>query len=254
MSDLRTVSTSYTQERAYDAGLRRYMLGVYNHMALAVAISGLTALGVYMLSVTSGQGSIMLKNGQALTSFGALLFASPLKWVLALAPLGFAFFFGFKAHTMRPSTAQVLFWLFAGLMGVSVGTLSMLVYTHGSVAQVFFITAAAFGGLSLWGYTTKKDISGWGSFLIMGVLGLIIAGLVNIFLQSSVMQTVISSIGVFVFAGLTAWDTQRIKAEYLEYGLSGEEAQRASVISAFGLYLNFVNLFQSLLSLLGNRE
>jgi FtsH-binding integral membrane protein len=172
-----------------------------------------------------------------------------------LAPLGLVMLMGFKVQSMQPATAQMVFWLFAALMGASLSTI-FLVYTQASIARVFFITAAAFGALSLYGYTTQKSLSGWGSFLFMGLIGILIASLVNIFLASSALQFAISVIGVLVFAGLTAYDTQRLKEEYM-YGLQGaDEATigRSAIMGALSLYLNFINLFTSLLSLFGQRE
>lgn len=241
---------------AYSEGLRTYMLAIYNYMGLAVAISGLAALGVYMLAITDQAAGAagMLRNGVYLTNFGHFLFATPFKWVLAIAPIGLVFLLGFKIHSMSVTAARTTFWLYAALIGVSVGTLSMLVYTHGSIAQVFFITSATFGALSLWGYTTKRDLSGFGSFLMMGLIGLVIASLVNIFLQSGMLQMVLSYVGVLVFAGLTAWDTQRLKSEYLAIAMEGDVQERSAIMGALSLYLNFVNLFTSLLQIFGQRE
>jgi FtsH-binding integral membrane protein len=178
---------------------------------------------------------------------------SPLKWVVMLAPLALVFFFSFRADSMSPSTAQITFWIFAALIGVSLSTI-FLVYTHTSIVRVFFITAASFGALSLWGYTTQRDISAWGSFLIMGLFGIIIASLVNLFLQSQAMQWVVSVIGVLVFAGLTAWDTQRLKSEYIYGAMEGEVLERSAIQGALSLYLNFINMFTFLLQLFGQRE
>jgi FtsH-binding integral membrane protein len=174
-------------------------------------------------------------------------------WVFALAPLAFIFFFSFRIDRMSASSARSMFFAFAAVMGVSMSTL-LIRYTGASVVQVFFITAAAFGGLSLYGYTTSKSLSGMGSFLVMGLIGLILASLVNIFLASSGLGFVISLVGVGIFAGLTAWDTQRLKEMYLSSDMNPEEAAKLSVNGALSLYLNFVNMFQFLLSLLGNRE
>jgi FtsH-binding integral membrane protein len=159
----------------------------------------------------------------------------------------------FGVERMRPATAQLLFWIYAGLVGVSLGAI-FLVFTHTSVVRVFFITAASFGALSVWGYTTQRDLTGIGSFLIMGLFGVIIASLVNMFLGSSSLQFVISVVGVLVFAGLTAWDTQRLKNEYIYGGLGGEVAERSAIMGALSLYLNFINLFTLLLQLLGQRD
>jgi hypothetical protein len=194
-----------------------------------------------------------IRPGVFLTPIGVALYMSPLKWVVMLAPLGLIFFFSFRADSMSPTAAQVTFWVFAALIGISLATI-FLVYTHTSIVRVFFITAASFGALSLWGYTTQRDISAWGSFLIMGLFGIIIAMLVNIFLQSSALQFVVSVIGVLVFAGLTAWDTQRLKTEYIYSAMEGEVLERSAIQGALSLYLNFINLFTFLLQLFGQRE
>jgi uncharacterized protein len=240
-----------------DQGLRAYMLRIYNYMALALAITGFAALGTFMLAVTDDKSLAVatMSNGVMLTSFGQAVFVSPLKWVLMLLPIGFVFLFGFKVDSMSPSTAQVVFWVFAALMGVSLGSI-FLVYTQTSIVRVFFITSVAFGALSLWGYTTQRDISGWGSFLFMGLIGIVLAGLVNIFLKSSAMQFVIACVGVLVFAGLTAWDTQRLKTEYI-YGsgsMDGATVEKSAIMGALSLYLNFINIFVMLLQLLGDRR
>ena len=154
---------------------------------------------------------------------------------------------------VRPATGQILFWIFAALIGLSLGSIFMI-YTHTSIVRVFFITAASFGALSLWGYTTQRDLSGIGSFLIMGLIGVIIASLVNLFIASSVLQFVISVVGVLVFAGLTAWDTQRLKSEYLYGGMDGDITERSAILGALSLYLNFINMFTLLLQLFGQRE
>jgi hypothetical protein len=248
-----------------DAGLRAYMLRIYNYMVLGLAITGFAALGAYMVAVTgdaASAGRVMqrgsevaaqIRPGVFLTPIGVALYASPLKWVVMLAPLALVFFFSFRAESMRPATAQITFWGFAALIGLSLSVI-FLVYTHTSIVRVFFITAASFGALSLWGYTTQRDISAWGSFLLMGLFGIIIAMLVNIFLQSSAMQWTISVIGVIVFAGLTAWDTQRLKTDYLYSAMEGEVLERSAIMGALSLYLNFINMFTFLLQLFGQRE
>jgi hypothetical protein len=240
---------------AVDEGLRAYMLRVYNYMVLGLAITGMAALGTYMLSVTTDPAlaTLKLRDGLMLTGFGRALFVSPLKWAVILAPLALVFVLSFGIERVRPAIAQVLFWLFAALVGVSLASIFM-VFTHTSIVRVFFITAASFGALSLWGYTTQRDLSGIGSFLIMGLFGVILASLVNLFMQSSALQFVVSVVGVLVFAGLTAWDTQRIKSEYLYRAMDGETAERSAIIGALSLYLNFINLFTLLLQLLGQRE
>jgi len=247
-----TVSRAGTHE--IDEGLRAYMLSVYNYMAIGVAITGLLAYGVYMMAVTADPSAAVarLPNGAMLTEFGRLMFVSPLKWVLMLAPLGVVFLFSARLNSMSVSGAQLTFWVFSGLMGASLSSI-FLVYAHGSIAQVFFISAATFGALSLWGYTTKKDISGWGSFLFMGLIGIIIASVVNIFLASGALQFAVSVIGVLIFAGLTAYDTQSIKEMYFE-GDSDVVAGRKAISGALRLYLDFINLFIMLLSLFGSRD
>ncbi|GGC50752.1 Bax inhibitor-1/YccA family protein [Chelatococcus reniformis] len=238
---------------ALDQGLRSYMLGVYNNMVVGLAITGLAAIGTYMLSVTGDPSNAVARVGSLmLTEFGRTLFVSPLKWVVMLAPLGFVFFLSARMDRMSVQTARLTFFAFAALMGLSLSSI-FLVYTHASIGRVFFITAAAFGGLSLYGYTTKRDLSAMGSFLVMGLIGLIIASLVNLFLASSALQFAISVIGVLVFAGLTAWDTQRIKEMYYE-GDSHETAARKSIHGALSLYLDFINMFTMLLSLFGQRN
>ena len=248
-----------------DQGLRAYMLHIYNYMVLGLAITGFAALGIYLLSVTGDAASAakVLRNGveQAaavrggmyLTPIGHMLFATPLKWVVMLAPLAMVFALSFGIERMRPSMAQVLFWVYAALVGISLGSVFM-VFTHTSIVRVFFITAASFGALSVWGYTTQRDLTGMGSFLIMGLVGVIIASLANIFLQSSMLQFIVSIVGVLVFAGLTAWDTQRLKNEYVYGAMEGDVAERSAIMGALSLYLNFINLFTMLLQLLGQRE
>ncbi len=205
-----------------DEGLRAYMLRIYNYMVLGLAITGVAALGVYMLSVTTDPALAVAKvRNIMLTNVGYVLFVSPVKWAVILAPLALVFFMSFRIQNMRPATAQITFWIYAALVGVSLGSI-FLIYTHTSIVRVFFITAASFGALSLWGYTTQRDLSGWGSFLIMGLFGIIIASLVNIFLVSTMMQWIISVVGVLVFAGLTAYDTQRLKNEYVYGAMEGD--------------------------------
>ncbi|MEE2720620.1 MAG: Bax inhibitor-1/YccA family protein [Pseudomonadota bacterium] len=232
----------------FDAGLRAHMLRVYNYMVCGLLLTGILAVVVAQFSVvTNDAGQIV-----GLTSLGQTLFGSPLKWVVMLAPLGLVFFLSARLHKMSYSTAQTTFWVYAALMGISLATIFMA-FTGASVARVFFITAGTFAGMSLWAYTTKKDLSGWGSFLFMGLIGIIIAMIVNIFIGSSALQFAISVIGVLVFVGLTAYDTQNIKNEYAEH--YDEETQGKLAISgALRLYLDFINLFIMLLHLFGNRE
>ena len=244
MADLRNyqprVATGARAGAAIDEGLRAYMIRVYNLMALGLAITGLAAWGAFSLAVSDGQ----------LTGFGQLIYASGFRWVVIFAPLALVFFISFRIHTLSVAAAQTTFWVYAGLVGLSLSTI-FLVYTGESIVQTFFVTAASFGALSLWGYTTRRDLSGMGSFLFMGLIGLIIASLVNIFLASSALQFAISVIGVLVFAGLTAYDTQQIKEMYYE-GDSQLVAGRKAIMGALRLYLDVINLFMFLLQFLGN--
>jgi hypothetical protein len=230
-----------------DAGLRAYMLRVYNYMALGLAITGAVALGTFIMAVDRSAGGAL-----QLTDFGRLMFTSPLRWVVILAPLAFVFFLAFRIDRLSVAAAQTLFWVYAALVGLSLSVL-FLVFTGESIVRTFFITAAAFGALSLYGYTTQRDLSGFGSFLIMGLFGIIIASLVNIFLASTMMQWIISVVGVLVFSGLTAYDTQRIKEMYFA-GDAEVVAGRKAIMGALSLYLDFVNLFVMLLQLFGNRN
>jgi FtsH-binding integral membrane protein len=229
-----------------DQGLRAYMIRVYNYMASGVAITGVVAYLVYAMSVVDTGAGLQL------TSFGQFMFASAFKWVVIFAPLGLVFYLSARIGSMSMGTAQAMFWIFAALMGASLASIFM-VYAQESIARVFFITAAAFGGLSLWGYTTNKDLSGWGSFLFMGLIGIIIASLVNLFIGSTALQFAVSVIGVLVFAGLTAYDTQQIKEMYYA-GDDGTVAGKKAVMGALRLYLDFINLFLMLLQLFGDRR
>jgi FtsH-binding integral membrane protein len=236
------------------------MQRVYSYMAAGVALTGVVAYLLFSFSITtdptlaasSGGQILNLHRGMYLTPFGQLLYMSPLKWVIMLLPLGAVFFLSWRIHQMSAAAAQTVFWGFATAMGASLSSI-FLVYTGQSITQVFFVTAAAFGALSLWGYTTKKDLSGWGSFLIMGLFGIIIAALVNIFLQSSGLQFAIAVIGVLVFAGLTAYDTQRIKDSYYEVAHDASAMAKGAIVGALKLYLDFINLFVLLLQLFGRR-
>lgn len=236
-----------------DQGLRSYMLGVYNYMTLGLGVTGLVALGANMLAVAAPGTPAAARMGSiGLTQFGAMLYGTPLKWVVMLAPLAFVLFFSFRIDRMSAASARNLFIAFAAVMGLSLSTL-LLVFTGASVVRAFFITAAAFGGLSLYGYMTKRDLSAFGSFLVMGLIGLILASLVNLFVQSSAMQFGLSVLSVLIFAGLTAWDTQSIKEMYYAND-DYETATKKSVNGALMLYLDFINIFQSLLALTGSRN
>ena len=224
---------------ARDAGLRSYMLSVYNYMASGVLLTGIIAL----LFAPYAQGVLISASGRGLSGLG---------WLITLSPLGFVFAMSFGVNRMRTSTLQLLFWAFAAVMGLSMSTL-FIIYTQVSIAQTFFATAAAYAGLSLYGYTTKRDLSGVGTFLIMGVVGLLVAMLINLFLQSGTFALVISAIGVLLFAGLTAYDTQRIKSMY-DYVAGTEMQGKAVIMGALNLYLDFINMFQFLLSFMGDRR
>ena len=232
-----------------DQGLRSFMLGVYNNMAIGLGITGLAALGISMLAIAgfTPDGKIT-----GLTALGQAIYLSPLKWVVMLAPLAFIMLFSFKAESMSAASARTMFFAFAAVMGVSMSSI-LVVFTGASVTRVFFITAAAFGALSLVGYTTKRDLSAMGSFLVMGLVGILVAMLLNIWLQSTGLALAISILGVLIFAGLTAWDTQRLKGQY--YQVAGTEwAGKVVIMGALQLYLDFINLFQFLLSFLGDRR
>ncbi len=236
-----------------DQGLRSYMLGVYNYMSVGLGLTGLVALGANMLATTTDPSQMVARmGGIGLTSFGQQIYGSPLKWVIMLLPLAFVFFFSFRINKMAASTARNVFLLFAAAMGLSLSSI-LLVYTGVSVTRAFFITAAAFGGLSLYGYTTKRNLSAMGSFLVMGLIGLVIASVVNIFLQSTAFQFALSVLSVGIFAGLTAWDTQSIKEMYFVND-DAETATKKSVNGALMLYLDFINIFTSLLNLTGSRN
>lgn len=250
----KTAQSTGRYDASVDSGLRSYMLRVYNMMGGGLALTGLAALATVSLATTTDPSLAVaqLGNGKMLTSFGSMLYGSPLRWVIMLAPLALVFFMGFRIENIKASTASTIFWAFAALMGVSMSSI-FLVYTSGSIVQTFFITATAFGALSLFGYTTKRDLTGMRSFLIMGVIGLLLAMVVNIFMQSSALQFAISGIGVLVFAGLTAYDTQKIK-EMFYGGDRGETISKKATMGALSLYLDFINMFQFLLYFLGNRE
>jgi uncharacterized protein len=243
---------------AFDEDLRAYMPQVYTYMAMGVAVSGVVAYLIFTFSVTddptlAAEAGTALRRGMYLTPFAYRLFATPLMWLIALAPIGFVIFLSWRIDRMSIGAAQVAFWLFAIAMGASLSTI-FLRYTAMSIAQVFFVTAAAFAALSFVGYTTNKDLSGWGAFLIMGVVGIVIAALVSIFLQSSALQFAIAVIGVLIFAALTAYDTQRIKENYRTVAGDVAIKRKAAILGALSLYLDFINVFTLLAQLLGNRN
>ena len=243
----------YQQSRAQaapaiDAGLREYMLRVYNYMASGLALTGLVAYMLFQATAVTGPtGEIV-----GLTNLGVSLYTGPMMWVVALAPLGVVMYMSFGIRNMSASRAQTMFWVFAFLMGMSLSTI-FLTYTEASIARVFFITATTFGAMSIYGYTTKRDLTAMGSFLFMGLIGIIIASIVNIFMQSSMMYFVISILGVLIFVGLTAYDTQKIKNMYMAYD-SGEVSAKKAIMGALTLYLDFINLFIMLLRLFGARR
>ncbi|MBN2973232.1 Bax inhibitor-1/YccA family protein [Roseomonas aeriglobus] len=244
-SDPRTESAPFatrsarTRDAAYDAGLRSYMLSVYNYMASGVLLTGIVAL--------------LFASGGAQSPAAAVFFSGGiLKYVIMFSPLAFVMVLSFGINRLSTGAAQAIFWAFAAVMGLSMSTI-FLVYSGASIAITFFATAVAFLSLSLYGYTTKRDLSGFGTFLIMGVVGLIVASLLNLWFQSPAINLAISAIGVLLFAGLTAYDTQRIKGMY-DYVAGTDMMGKAVIMGALSLYLDFVNMFQFLLSFLGNRE
>ena len=229
-----------TRADGVDEGLRAFMLGIYNNMAMGLAITGIVAYAVYAWAASD-------------PAVAQTLYGSPLRWVIIFAPLAFVFGLSASINRLQPATARLIFLVYAAVMGLSLSSV-FLVFTGESIARTFFITAASFGALSLYGYTTKRDMSGMGSFLMMGLIGLILASVVNLFLASSGMQFAISVIGVLLFAALTAYDTQRLKNTYDYVAGDVTAAGRASIIGALQLYLDFINLFMFLLQFMGNRE
>ncbi len=230
--DRKVMSHAQAEAAAIEVGLRADMLRVYNYMSVALALTGAVAFFV------STSPALM-----------QVIYGTPLKWVVFLAPLGMVFYLAARIHKMSAATAQTVFWIYAGVVGLSLASI-FVVYTGESIARTFFITAGAFAGLSLVGYTTKKDLSGMRTFFFMGLIGLILAMVVNMFLGSSELQLLISVGGVLLFAGLTAYDTQRIKLMYYE-GDSGEIATKKSIMGALKLYLDFLNMFIFLLHIVG---
>ena len=249
--DFRTYTGARTAqtEAVLDAGLRAYMLRVYNWMTSGLLVTGIVAYAIAHTSL------INLFYPLVETPYGLRHTAGPLAWLSIFAPLAFVLVLSFGVNKLSTRTVQTLFWLFCAAMGASLTNI-FLAYTGESIVRVFFITAGTFGAMSLWGYTTKADLTRFGSFLIMGLIGIVLAGLVNIFIGSAGLQFAISIIGVLVFVGLTAYDTQRIKADYVQYlyTYGSEVAARRSVYDALALYLNFINLFMLLLQLTGNRN
>ncbi len=258
MAQFDTIRTATGARAAeIDEGLRAHMNKVYGTMSVGMLITFAAAWAIAGLATTTdpSAAAAQLSANKYLTSFGATLFASPLKWVIMFAPLAFVFGFSAGINRLSAAGAQTVFYLFAAVMGVSISWI-FLVFTGQSIIQVFLITAIAFAGLSLYGYTTKKDLSAMGTFLIMGVIGLIVASIVNIFIASSAVAFAISVIGVLIFAGLTAYDTQNIKTTYLQMAHSGDKEWlgKAAIMGALSLYLDFINMFMFLLQLFGSRE
>ena len=236
------------QSAVTDEGLRAYMLKVYNYMATGILMTGIIALITFKMSVvTDSSGSIV-----GLTQVGNAIYMSGLKWLVMLAPLGIVFYMSFGINKMSAAKAQTTFWIFAALMGLSLSSI-LLIYTGMSITRVFFICSATFGAMSIYGYTTKRDLTKLGSFLMMGLIGIIIASIVNIFMKSSMMYFVISILGVLIFVGLTAYDTQKIKNMYAASD-TGELMGKKAVMGALTLYLDFINLFIMLLRLFGQRR
>jgi hypothetical protein len=252
--DRQTLGARAGSALAIDEGLRSYMLRVYNYMGIGLVVTGLAAWFAATAAITNDPNAAVgqLANGQYVTQWGYLLYATPLQWVVMLAPLAFVMVLSFGINKLSVGAAQATFWAFAAIMGVSLSSI-FLVYTDASIAKVFFITAATFGAMSLYGYTTKRDLTGMGNFLMMGLIGLIIASIVNIFMQSSMMDFIISAVGVLIFVGLTAYDTQKIKEGYSE-AFGAEVLAKGAIMGALSLYLDFINLFMMLLRLFGNRE
>jgi FtsH-binding integral membrane protein len=238
-----------------DEGLRAHMNKVYGTMSVGMVITALSAWAIAGLSVTTEATQYAMGNGEYLTDFGYAMFASPLKWVIMFLPLVMVFTMSAMINRLSAASAQLFFYAFALAMGASISSI-FLVYTSYSIVQVFLITSVAFAGLSMYGYVTKKDLSAMGTFLMMGLIGLIVAMIVNIFMQSEAMMFAISVIGVLIFAGLTAYDTQNIKNIYVQHAASGDQEWlgKAAIMGALNLYLDFINMFMFLLQLFGNRD
>lgn len=248
MVDYRPNATTRTlgqTEVTIDQGLRSHMIRVYNYMSGGLFITASVAFAFMNL--------IANESATGLNDFGMTLFATPLRYVIMFAPLAMVFFLGFRIQKLSTSAAQLSFWVFATLMGISLSTIG-LIFSHNSIASAFLVTAVTFGSMSLWGYTTKRDLTGIGSFAMMAVFGLMIASIVNIFLGSSMMQFIISCISVIAFTLLTAYDTQKIRDTYFEVSYNGELAGKAAIMGALELYLDFINIFMSILQLMNERK
>jgi FtsH-binding integral membrane protein len=242
-----TVAARADAGLAIDAGLRAYMLKVYNYMGLGLVLTGLVAYFTYTMAFVEEGGRIV-----GFTGLGEALYGSPLQFVVMLAPLAFVLVLSFGVNKLSAGTTQLLFWLFSAVMGLSLASI-FAVYTGGSIAKVFFIAAAMFGGMSLYGYTTRRDLTSIGSFLVMGLFGLIIASIVNLIWPSGALGFAISILGVVIFLGLTAWDTQKIKESY-DVGFGADVLAKGAVMGALSLYLDFLNLFLMLLRLFGQQR
>jgi len=258
MADYNTMRDAVGARAAQiDEGLRAHMNKVYGTMSVGMLITALAAWAIAGLATTTDPNLAVgtMRNGTMLTGLGAAIYTSALKWVVMFAPLAMIFAFGAVMKRASASAAQLFFFVFATLIGVSLSSI-FIFYTSYSIVQTFLVTAIAFAGLSLWGYTTKKDISGWGSFLIMGVIGIFIASIVNIFLGSPAVMFAISILGILIFAGLTAYDTQNIKNTYLAHAHHGDQEwlDKSAIHGALNLYLDFLNMFQFLLMFMGNQE
>lgn len=258
MADFQTIRAQAGARSAeIDEGLRAHMNKVYGTMSVGMLITALTAWAIAGLAVTTDPSAAVAQIGadKYLTSLGGAIYGSPLKWVIMFAPLLFVFGFSAGINRMSAATAQTVFYAFAAVMGLSISSI-FLVFTGESIVTTFLVTAIAFASLSLYGYTTKKDLSAMGTFLMMGLIGLIVASIINIFIASSAMAFAISVIGVLIFAGLTAYDTQNIKNTYLQMAHAGDQEWlgKAAIMGALSLYLDFINLFMFLLQFLGNRE
>ncbi|MFY9642374.1 MAG: Bax inhibitor-1/YccA family protein [Rhodomicrobium sp.] len=249
-------SRSPADALAYDEGLRSYMVRVYNYMGIGLLLTGVVAYAFYTMAVTGNpaDAAVRLPNGIMLTALGKAIYISWLKYVIMFSPLAVVFLFAARVNQMSSETAQAVFWAFAALMGLSLSSI-FVIYTGTSIARIFFITAATFGTVSLWGYTTKRDLTGMGSFLMMGVIGIVIAAVVNAFVGSTALQFAISVLAVLIFTGLTAYDTQQLKDNYTTYASGGEQTLgRSAVMGALALYLDFINIFIALLQLFGDRR
>jgi len=259
MADYQTIRTAGvgTRTAQIDEGLRAHMNKVYGPMSVGMLLTAAVAWAVAGMAVTDVpvDGAVQIGADRYLTGFGAAIFNSPLKWLVMFAPLVMVFGFGAVLNRLSAAGAQLYFYVYAAVMGLSISWI-FLVFTGGSIAQTFLVTSIAFAALSLYGYTTKKDLSGLGTFLFMGVIGLILASIINIFLASSALMFAISVIGVLLFAGLTAYDTQNIKNTYLQHAQSGDSdwLGKAAIMGALQLYLDFINMFMFILQLFGNRN